>query len=76
MNGRGFMRNNSMTLIQKQAAAIRELQQESRELPIYKDKVVVPLRRGVIEFVPDAQEDIGRSACYYRFQKYTSHLAA
>ncbi len=56
----------------KQAAAIRELQQQSRESPEYKDKLVVPLRRGVIEFVPEAQESIGRSAHYNRFQKYAS----
>lgn len=37
-----------------QETAIQDLQRQSRENPKYKGKVIVPLRRGVFEFVPEA----------------------
>lgn len=57
----------------EQAENIKQLQAESRNDPKYAGRVVMPLRRGVLEYEPEAKTEGARDRRTYRFKHIVQH---
>ncbi len=59
-----------------QEEAIRQLQRQSRERQEYRGKVIVPLRRGIFEFIPEASSSGSRTKRSEQLKKVAQHSPA